>query len=187
MPLYKFVGNKILTWCKTAPACALSEFHSGYRLYSPTPSHVPFDRNSNDFHFDTEIIIQLLTGQAENSRTADPDLLRRRDLPRQRDQVRVQCYCRDVQGPLQELGLFYDRRLRLCVPLARTAVHAEVRPPSTHTLALARSRAGIPGFSISAAQAAIMGRRSEQRLLRDRRRRLSAGGRPASMSSISGT
>jgi 2-polyprenyl-3-methyl-5-hydroxy-6-metoxy-1,4-benzoquinol methylase len=39
----------------------LSEFHSGYRLYSvETLRHIPFERNSNDFHFDTEIIIQLV-------------------------------------------------------------------------------------------------------------------------------
>jgi hypothetical protein len=33
----------------------LSEFHSGYRVYSVERA-IPFDRNSNDFHFDTEII-----------------------------------------------------------------------------------------------------------------------------------
>ena len=39
----------------------LSEFHSGYRVYSVNAlRQIPFDRNTNDFHFDTEIIIQLL-------------------------------------------------------------------------------------------------------------------------------
>ena len=38
-----------------------SEFHSGYRIYSVAAlKKVPFDRNTNDFHFDLEIIIQLL-------------------------------------------------------------------------------------------------------------------------------
>ncbi len=62
MPLYKFAGNKILTWCQNRMLRTdLSEFHSGYRVYSVAAlKQVPFDRNTNDFHFDTEIIIQLL-------------------------------------------------------------------------------------------------------------------------------
>jgi glycosyltransferase involved in cell wall biosynthesis len=62
MPLYKFVGNKILTWCQNRLLRThFSEFHSGYRVYSVAAlKRVPFDRNTNNFHFDTEIIIQLL-------------------------------------------------------------------------------------------------------------------------------
>jgi glycosyltransferase involved in cell wall biosynthesis len=62
MPLYKFVGNKILTWLQNRLLrTRFSEFHSGYRVYSVAAlRYIPFDRNTNDFHFDTEIIIQLL-------------------------------------------------------------------------------------------------------------------------------
>src|ERR1700722_10295131 len=65
MPLYKFVGNKILTWIENKLLRSnLSEFHSGSRIYSTQAlAAIPFDRNSNDFHFDTEIIIQLLTAR----------------------------------------------------------------------------------------------------------------------------
>jgi len=61
MPLYKFTGNKILTSFENAMlGTHLSEFHSGYRLYSTAAlKKVPFDRNTHDFHFDTQIIIQL--------------------------------------------------------------------------------------------------------------------------------
>jgi glycosyltransferase involved in cell wall biosynthesis len=64
MPLYKFVGNRILTRIQNRLlGASLSEFHSGYRLYSlGALTRIPFDRNTNDFHFDTEIIIQLLRG-----------------------------------------------------------------------------------------------------------------------------
>ncbi len=62
MPLYKYVGNRILTtlqnWILTQH---LSEFHSGYRAYRvPTLKRLPFTFNSPDFDFDTDIIIQLL-------------------------------------------------------------------------------------------------------------------------------
>jgi glycosyltransferase involved in cell wall biosynthesis len=62
MPLYKFVGNKILTAYENyILKSSLSEFHSGYRLYSVNAlKRIPFDLNTNDFHFDTEIIVQLI-------------------------------------------------------------------------------------------------------------------------------
>ena len=61
MPLYKYVGNKVLTRVQNKVlGSQLSEFHSGYRAYSvQAMSVVPFERNSNDFHFDTHIIIQF--------------------------------------------------------------------------------------------------------------------------------
>lgn len=62
MPLYKWVGNQVLTTFQNAVlGTKLSEFHSGYRLYSTDAlSQVPFEKNTNDFHFDTEIIIQFV-------------------------------------------------------------------------------------------------------------------------------
>ena len=62
MPLYKYIGNRILTAYQNFILGAnLTEFHSGYRLYSTTAlRQIPFELNTNVFHFDTEIIIQLL-------------------------------------------------------------------------------------------------------------------------------
>ena len=65
MPLYKFVGNKFLTFLQNKLLNTnLSEFHSGFRAYSISAlKKIPFERNTNDFHFDTEIIIQLIHAQ----------------------------------------------------------------------------------------------------------------------------
>ena len=62
MPIYKFIGNKILTYLQNKILKSnLSEFHSGYRVYDvPALKKIPFYLNSNDFSFDTEIIIQFL-------------------------------------------------------------------------------------------------------------------------------
>jgi glycosyltransferase involved in cell wall biosynthesis len=62
MPLYKFVGNMILTKIQNVLlGSKLTEFHSGYRAYKVKAlSSIPFSFNSNDFDFDTDIIIQLL-------------------------------------------------------------------------------------------------------------------------------
>ncbi len=64
MPLYKYLGNKILTRFENAfLEMNLSEFHSGYRAYSVEAlKKIPFEHNSDDFHFDTQIIIQLKAG-----------------------------------------------------------------------------------------------------------------------------
>ncbi len=61
MPLYKYVGNRILTRFENAAlGTDLSEFHSGYRAYSVSVlKQIPFQRNSDGFNFDTQIIIQL--------------------------------------------------------------------------------------------------------------------------------
>ncbi len=61
MPMYKYVGNKVLTRFENwVLGTDLSEFHSGLRLYSVKAlERLPFHLNSNDFHFDTEIIVQL--------------------------------------------------------------------------------------------------------------------------------
>lgn len=66
MPLYKFVGNQVLTALQNRLLDSrLSEFHTGYRVYAvPAISKIPFDLNTNDFHFDTEIIVQLFFSQA---------------------------------------------------------------------------------------------------------------------------
>lgn len=62
MPLYKYVGNKILTVAQNALlGTSFSEFHSGYRVYRvATLERTQYLLNSNEFHFDTEIILQLL-------------------------------------------------------------------------------------------------------------------------------
>src|SRR2546425_8079694 len=62
MPLYKYVGNRILTRFQNLTLGArLSEYHSGYRAYHvPSLARLPYLRNTNDFHFDNEIILQFL-------------------------------------------------------------------------------------------------------------------------------
>jgi glycosyltransferase involved in cell wall biosynthesis/2-polyprenyl-3-methyl-5-hydroxy-6-metoxy-1,4-benzoquinol methylase len=60
MPFYKLVGNRILTTIQNAlTGLGLSEYHTGYRGYSTAfLSRVPFELDTNDFHFDTEILLQ---------------------------------------------------------------------------------------------------------------------------------
>jgi 2-polyprenyl-3-methyl-5-hydroxy-6-metoxy-1,4-benzoquinol methylase len=61
MPLYKYAGNRILSFFENATlGLKLTEFHSGYRAYSlEALRKIDFTHMTDDFHFDTEIIIKL--------------------------------------------------------------------------------------------------------------------------------
>ncbi len=62
MPLYKFVGNRILSTTQNRLAGAsLTEWHSGYRAYRVNAlADIPFESNHDGFDFDTQIILQML-------------------------------------------------------------------------------------------------------------------------------
>jgi glycosyltransferase involved in cell wall biosynthesis len=61
MPLYKYVGNRVLTYFENrALGLNLTEWHSGYRAYSVEAlRQIDFSHMTDDFHFDTEIIVKL--------------------------------------------------------------------------------------------------------------------------------
>jgi len=61
MPIYRFLGNKLLTTIENFVLnLHLSEFHSGFRAYSVNAlAKLSIDRCSNNYHFDTDILIQF--------------------------------------------------------------------------------------------------------------------------------
>ncbi len=139
MPLYKLVGNKILTRVQNRLLRAdLSEFHSGYRVYSVDAlRRIPFKLNTDDFHFDTEIIIQLvLAGQ------------RIKELPIPTYYGDEIChvnglkYAWNVTGAtlrarIQELSLLYDRKFDVsAVEPTNTQYVSRLEFDSPHTFAL---------------------------------------------------
>ncbi len=118
MPLYKFFGNKILTRAQNLLLRAdLSEFHSGYRIYSASAAKkIPFHLNSNVFHFDTEIIIQLLVACQRIVELPIPTYYGDEIC-----HVNGMKYAKDVlvaslKARMQELSLFYDRKSLIANP-----------------------------------------------------------------------
>jgi glycosyltransferase involved in cell wall biosynthesis len=61
MPVWKYIANRALTWTENLLlGAALSEYHTGYRAFSrELLEKIPFDRNSNDFVFDNQILAQI--------------------------------------------------------------------------------------------------------------------------------
>ena len=118
MPLYKFLGNRMLTGIQNRLLkTGLSEFHSGYRAYSVKAlAGIPFDRNTNDFHFDMEIIIQLVRGGLHIKEVPIPTyygdgVCHVNGLKYAWDVVRVTAISR-----AQDLGILYERKYDLAPP-----------------------------------------------------------------------
>jgi glycosyltransferase involved in cell wall biosynthesis len=137
MPLYKFLGNKILTRIQNALlGTSLSEFHSGYRAYSiRTLKRVPFRLNTNDFHFDTEIIIQLLNAGARIAELPIPTYYGNEIC-----RVNGMKYAKDVlmatlRNAAHRMGLLYQRRFDVAAD-DNAHYDAKLGYPSSHTYAL---------------------------------------------------
>jgi len=139
MPLYKFVGNRILTTVQNSLlGTKLSEFHSGYRVYRvQTLSRLPFELNSNDFHFDTEIILQLVNARARIVELPIPTY-----YGDEISRVNGIAYAWNVvaatlANAAQRVGILYRRRLDVAPPGDASHYSPKLDYASSHTLALA--------------------------------------------------
>jgi len=139
MPLYKFLGNKILTRFQNRMLRTnLSEFHSGYRIYSIAAlQKIPFDRNTNDFHFDTEIIIQLIKAGQRISELPIPtyygdEICHVNGLKYAWDVAKA-----TLKSRAHELSIFYDSKFD-CAPESHSNAYYELKLgyDSTHTATL---------------------------------------------------
>jgi|TARA_B100001971_G_scaffold198251_1_gene207753 glycosyltransferase involved in cell wall biosynthesis len=74
MPLYKFIGNKFLTFIQNMILGSnFSEFHSGYRSFKVnTLKKINYKINTNNYHFDTQIMIQFLKSNLKIKEIAIP-------------------------------------------------------------------------------------------------------------------
>ena len=62
MPLYKYLSNRFLTFFENMIlGLRLSELHTGYRAYARRVLRtIPFERNSDNFVFDSQVIVQTV-------------------------------------------------------------------------------------------------------------------------------
>ena len=137
MPIYKYVGNKILTTLQNKMlGTELSEFHSGYRIYRvSTLARLPYRLNSNDFHFDTEIIIQLFNTSARIVELPIPTYYGDEIC-----RVNGMKYAKDVlvataQNVAHRAGLLYQRRFD-CGPESNSHYDLKLGYASSHSWAL---------------------------------------------------
>jgi len=62
MPWWKYLSNRLLTLSENILMGAkLSEYHTGYRAFSRgLLEHIPFEKNSDDFVFDNQMLAQII-------------------------------------------------------------------------------------------------------------------------------
>ena len=100
----------------------LSDLHSGCRSYRVAAlARIPFARNTDSYHFDTEVLLQLIASGRRLTEIAIPSYSG--DELRGRRAIR---YCRDVVAstlpfPVQPLGIPYDRKLALQLTVQQQA------------------------------------------------------------------
>jgi SAM-dependent methyltransferase len=155
MPFYKWIGNQILTAFQNRMlGTRLSEFHSGYRLYSTAAlSKIPFEKNTNDFHFDTEIIIQLVMKNLRITELPIPTYYGDEICHVNGLKYAVNVFKAMLRARLHEMNLLFDRKF-------------DVRPPeenydlklgfvSSHTAAIDAAQPGGHVLDIGCGQGLV--------------------------------
>lgn len=142
MPLYKWVGNQVLTAFQNHMLrTRLSEFHSGYRLYSTAAlAQIPFEKNTNDFHFDTEIIVQLVMKHLRIAELPIPtfygdEICHVNGLKYAWDVFRTM-----VRVRLHEMNLLFDRKFDVVPP--EENYDLKLGFASSHTMAIEAAKPG---------------------------------------------
>jgi glycosyltransferase involved in cell wall biosynthesis len=158
MPLYKFVGNKILTAVQNRLlGSRLSEFHSGFRAYRvSTLAELPFEYNANVFHFDTEILIQLMVADARIVEVPIPtyygdEICRVNGLRYAKD-----VFVTTLISRLQRLELLYERKFDLRGQ-TNTFYDLKLGYRSSHTVALDAVPAGARALDIGCGPGSFAG------------------------------
>lgn len=111
MPLYKWIGNQLLTRVENAVlGTHLSEFHTGYRAYRMTALiRIPYAHDSAGFHFDTEILIQLISARANIVEVAIPTWYGDEECHVPGFRYALSCVRAVARYRLFRFGLLYDR------------------------------------------------------------------------------
>jgi glycosyltransferase involved in cell wall biosynthesis len=121
MPLYKWIGNQVLTKLENFIVGGnLSEFHTGYRAYRiDALQRIPFHHNTNNFHFDTDILIQMLRVGAVFREIPIPTFYGNEVCHVDGWKYFFGCLRSCIQDWMTQKGVFYCRRFDLVPPDCR--------------------------------------------------------------------
>lgn len=137
MPLYKWLGNRILTTIQNLILNShMSEMHSGYRSYrTAVLKRIPFTANSLGFVFDADIIIQLHAAGYRITEVAIPTYYGD-EICRVNGMLYAwQCVKSAIKYRLMQYEIFYDPKFDIrpdvenhyTTKFAKTSLHYFVR------------------------------------------------------------
>ncbi|MEN6438180.1 MAG: bifunctional glycosyltransferase/class I SAM-dependent methyltransferase [Syntrophobacter sp.] len=137
MPIYKWVGNRILTAFQNfLLGSKLSELHSGYRSYRTSAlKKIPFECNSLWFDFDADIIIQLNAAKLKIAEVAIPTFYGDEICHVNGILYAARCIKSAIKYRLMQYEIFYDPKYAIypdddtqgTVKFAKTSLHHYVR------------------------------------------------------------
>jgi 2-polyprenyl-3-methyl-5-hydroxy-6-metoxy-1,4-benzoquinol methylase len=138
MPLYKFVGNKILTFFQNSLfSTKFTEFHSGYRIYKISSlKKIPYVLNTNDYSFDNEIIAQFLLAKLTIKELPIPTYYGDEISYVNGLKYAYQVFTTNIKAKLQEIGIFYDRKFDCAKELKKENYVIKDSFHSTHSITL---------------------------------------------------
>ena len=137
MPFYKFLGNITLTKIQNSLSrMDLSEFHSGYRAYSTKfLRQIPFWENSDEWHFDTQILFQANQCNARISEVPIPTCYGDEVCHVNGVLYGMHCILTSLQYRLFRRGVFYSRIFDISIQ-GRKYFSKFDDPCSSHSLIL---------------------------------------------------
>ncbi len=115
MPIYKFIGNIILTFLQNIILSSnLSEFHTGYRVYNvENLKKINFHLNTNDYHFDTQTIIQFLMNNFKVGEYSIPTYYGNEISYVNGFKYAYNVIKESLKFKLQEFGIFFDKKYEI--------------------------------------------------------------------------
>jgi glycosyltransferase involved in cell wall biosynthesis len=142
MPLYKWLGNQILTAFQNRMlGTRMSEFHSGYRLYATKAlAQIPFERNTNNFHFDTEIIIQMVLKNLRITELPIPTYYGDEICHVNGLKYAADIFTTMLRTRAHQMNIFFDRKFDVNPP--EETYDLKLGFESSHTAAIAAARPG---------------------------------------------
>jgi len=142
MPLYKWLGNQILTnFQNRMLGTEFSEFHSGYRIYSTNAlEQIPFEKNTNDFHFDTEIIVQFVLKKLRVIELPIPTYYGDEICHVNGIKYAADIFLTMLRVRMQGMNLLFDRKFDVDPP--EETYDLKLGFESSHTLAIRAARPG---------------------------------------------
>jgi SAM-dependent methyltransferase len=138
MPYYKYAGNRII------PLRVSTLFGGG-------PKRIPFERYTNDFHFDTEIIIQLFRAKLRMREIAIPkyygdEICHVNGLKYAFDVIKTTLLSR-----AQDLSLLYQRKFDVIPPRDHANYQPKMGYDSPRTMVISRVAPGSRVLDIGCA------------------------------------
>ncbi len=136
MPLYKYAGNRLLTFLQNRLLkTRFTDIHSGYRAYSTAAlKEIPFALNSNHFHFDTQMIIQLLLAGKKIEEVPIPAFYEKGIYDLNKIVFAWNVIRETIVSRLQKMALFYRREYDL-VPFSEE-YSLKLGYPSSHSMTI---------------------------------------------------